>query len=188
MTDANKETAPTSTDPSTYLSDSTWTGNWALDPSRSSLHFESTSLWGLVKVRGGFTGLRGHGTVSPDGTVVGQLEVDAASVDTQKEKRDTHLRSGDFFEAEHHPTITYTVSSVTPTGPGRARVAGQLTIRKHVEPLELDAALEEADPAGVTLDASTTVDRSAWGIDFRKLGMTKMATNLEARLRFVRAS
>src|SRR5690606_10581994 len=69
-----------------------WAGSWSLDPSRSSLRFRSSALWGLVKVHGEFTDISGEGSVAPDGTVSGRLEIAAASVDTGKAKRDRHLR------------------------------------------------------------------------------------------------
>src|SRR5258707_5778692 len=126
-------------DPSIHLPSGTWAGDWVLDSSRSSLHFRSSSLWGLVKVRGQFSNMRGEGSLGLDGTATGRLQIDASSVDTGKDKRDTHLRSDDFFHASTHPEITYSVFGITPDGPARVRVTGELTIVDHTHPLELTA-------------------------------------------------
>jgi polyisoprenoid-binding protein YceI len=173
-------------DPTDHLTSGTWAGNWILDPSRSSLNFVSSGLWGLVKVKGQFSTVRGEGSVAQDGSATGKLEIDASSVDTGKEKRDKHLRSDDFFGTSTHPEITYTVTGITPAGSGRVRVTGELTIADHTHPLELEATLEEADPTGATVSTETELDRSTWGIDFKKMGMTRMATRVEGRFRFTR--
>jgi polyisoprenoid-binding protein YceI len=175
-------------DPTDHLTSGTWAGDWVLDPSRSSLHFRSTSLWGLVKVKGQFSNVRGEGSLGRDGTATGRLEIDASSVDTGNSKRDKHLRSDDFFHTSTHPEITYTVSGITPDGPGRVRVTGELSIVDHTHTLELTATLEEADPNGATVSTEAALDRSTWGIDFKKMGMTKMATRVDGRLRFTRPS
>jgi polyisoprenoid-binding protein YceI len=176
------------TDPIDHLTSGTWAGDWVVDPSRSSLRFRSTSLWGLIKVKGQFSSLRGAGSLGQDGTATGRLEIDASSIDTGNKKRDTHLRSDDFFHTSTHPEITYTVSGITPDGPSRVRVTGELSIVDHSHPLELTATLEEADPTGATVATEAELDRSTWGIDFKKMGMTKMATRVEGQLRFTRPS
>ena len=73
-------------------------------------------MWGLVPVKGVFRQVTGEGTVSPAGQVTGRVAVAAASVDTKNEKRDTHLRSADFFDSDNYPDITFTVNQATPAG------------------------------------------------------------------------
>jgi polyisoprenoid-binding protein YceI len=175
-----------SNDPTDHLTNGTWAGDWVLDPAASSVRFHSASFWGLVKVAGHFANLRGAGSLGPDGAVTGKLQIDAASLDTGNKRRDKHLRTDDFFDVETHPEITYTVSGITPDGPGRARVAGDLTIGHHTHPLELVATLEEADPSGATLATEAELDRFTWGVDFNKVGMVGKMAQVEARLRFTR--
>jgi polyisoprenoid-binding protein YceI len=175
-------------DPTDHLTSGTWAGDWVVDPSRSSVRFRSTSFWGLARVKGRFSSLRGEGSLRPDGTAGGTLVIDASSVDTGNRKRDDHLRSDDFLQATTHPEITYMVSGVTRDGPARVRVTGELSIGDHTHPLVLTATLQEADPTGATVSAEAELDRSTWGIDFKKMGMTKMATRFETSLRFVRPS
>jgi polyisoprenoid-binding protein YceI len=175
-----------SEDPTDHLTSGTWAGDWVLDPSRSSLRFHSASFWGLLKVSGHFATLSGAGSLGRDGTATGRLAIDAASLDTGNKRRDKHLRTDDFFDVATHPEIIYTVSGITPDGPGRARVAGELTIGQHTHPLELVATLEEADADGATLATEAELDRFTWGVDFDKLGMVGKTTRVEARLRFTR--
>jgi polyisoprenoid-binding protein YceI len=162
-------------------------GRWVLDGQQSSLKFQSTSLWGLVKVRGSFATVRGEGEVGPDGATTGRLVADVASVDTGNKKRDTHLRSADFFDASTHPELVYEISRVAATGPDRVRLSGTLSVAGQSRPLELDAVVSDRDDDGVTLRASTSIDRSEWRIDWKKMGMTKMATPIEISARIVHA-
>ncbi len=79
------------------------TGLWQLDATRSTVAISHVTMWGMVTVKGTFTGVSGEGEVRPDGTVRGAVTLDAASLDTKHTKRDEHLRSADFFDVEHHP-------------------------------------------------------------------------------------
>jgi polyisoprenoid-binding protein YceI len=60
------------------------TGEWVLDPRKSSLRLQSRSMWGLAPVNGVFREVSGNGIVSPDGEVSGTVTVTAASIDTRK--------------------------------------------------------------------------------------------------------
>ncbi len=165
----------------------TFAGRWALDGERTTVRFRSTSLWGLIKVKGRFATVRGEAQVDPQGTALtGRLVLDVASIDTGKSKRDTHLRSGDFFDAATHPEVTYEVTEFRPAGEDLARLIGTLSIAGRARPLELNAMTTDRDDDSVTVVAATTIDRSQWGIGWKKMGMTKMATPIEISARFVR--
>lgn len=159
-----------------------WTGDWVLEPGRSSLRFRSTAMWGLMKVDGRFTELSGEGSIRPDGTATGRLDVSTASVDTGKAKRDRHLRSDELLDADAHPTISYALRSVQLDGPGHLHVSGDLHVAGQTHPLDLAATIDEDPPASVVVAVRTEIDRSQWGVAFKKMGMTKMATQVEARL------
>ena len=81
-------------------------GEWVLDPRKSSIRLKSSSMWSLTPVNGVFREVRGNGTVFPDGEVSGTVTVAAASIDTKNIRRDTHLRSADFFDSGNNPDIT----------------------------------------------------------------------------------
>jgi polyisoprenoid-binding protein YceI len=140
---------------------SQFAGEWALDGARSSISFRSSSLWGLVKVKGKFTGLHGEGQVDPTGSVRGELVIETASVDTGNKWRDRHLRADDFFAVSKYPEIVFELDHVVP-GPDQSRLSGTLRILGISQPLELVAAVRDHDPSGLALHAGTTVDRSRW--------------------------
>ena len=92
------------------MSEST-VGAWVVDPAGSTAAFESKTFWGLVTVRGTFGGVTGSGAVADDGTFSGELVIDTTKLDTKNKKRDVHLRSADFFDAEKHPTMVVRIAS-----------------------------------------------------------------------------
>src|SRR5262249_49826037 len=110
------------------LTDAALAGDWTLDPSRSTVGLRSRSMWGLAPVKGVFGTISGTGTVSPDGKVSGILTVAAASIDTKNSRRDTHLRSADFFDSATYPNITFTADAIRPSANG-VTVSGALTVR-----------------------------------------------------------
>jgi polyisoprenoid-binding protein YceI len=147
---------------------STLTGAWVLDPARTRITFRTKAMW-VLKVNGSLRAIEGGGTVGPDGSVHGTLVLDAASVDTNNKKRDTHLRTADFFDVGTFPTMTYEVTGARPEGDGHVRVDGQLTIAGRTRPLTVLAAVSSgATHAGVT--AEVDLDRSDWGVNWSKLG------------------
>jgi polyisoprenoid-binding protein YceI len=115
------------------LKDGALAGEWVLDPRKSSIRLKSRSMWGLAPVNGVFREVRGHGTVSLDGEVSGTVTVAAASIDTKNTRRDTHLRSADFFDSGNHPDIIFTADGIRLSGQGVA-VTGALTVRDRARP------------------------------------------------------
>jgi polyisoprenoid-binding protein YceI len=68
-----------------------------------------------------------------------RLTIQTASVDTENERRDNHLRSPDFFAADSFPQITFQSRNVERgTAPGMYRLVGDLTIRGITRPITLD--------------------------------------------------
>src|SRR5260370_5568108 len=100
------------------LEDATLAGAWTLDASRSTIGLRSKSMWGLAPVKGVFRQVSGTGSVSPAGEVSGAITVAAASIDTKNKRRDTHLRSADFFESDTYPQIPFRVDQLTPSSDG----------------------------------------------------------------------
>ena len=106
-----------------------YVGFWTLNGLNSTATFQSSAMWGLVKVRGRFAHLEGEGKIGPDGLARGRLVLHAASVDTKRAKRDRRLRSVDFFSVDENPAIVFDLVSVEVTGlPGRVRIDGTFTI------------------------------------------------------------
>ncbi|MFE1193422.1 YceI family protein [Streptomyces olivaceoviridis] len=164
------------------------TGRWQLDPTASTVGLRHKTMWGLVTVKGTFTRVGGTGEVRPDGSATGTVTLDAASLDTKNAKRDVHLRSADFFDAERHPEITFTVRGADRLDDDTVRVAGQLTVRGVSRPLSLTARLTGVSAGALTLETEFGVDREQFDMGWNRLGMIRGLTTITAALRFTRAA
>jgi polyisoprenoid-binding protein YceI len=167
------------------LQDRALTGEWVLDPHQSSIRLKSRSMWGLAPVNGVFREVSGNGTVSADGEVSGTVTVAAASIDTKNTRRDTHLRSADFFDSANNPNITFTVGSIRPSGQGVA-VTGALTVRDDTRPLSFDAAASVQSDGEIWLDAEVHINRADFGLTWNQMGMTSMNNTLTIHAVFTR--
>ena len=141
-------------------------GTWKIDPAHSEIGFTVRHL-GLSKVRGRFNAFSGTATIAADQTASSvSASIDLSSVDTNNEMRDGHLQTGDFFNAETHPTMTFVSTGVTPNA-----LSGDLTIRGITNPVTLDLSYNgvavdgnEATRAGFS--ARGEISRSDFGIEF----------------------
>ncbi|MEO5718005.1 MAG: YceI family protein [Chthoniobacterales bacterium] len=101
---------------------------YKIDPVHSSISFKVRHFFSYVN--GSFKKFEGTIDVDHDhpekSTVT--ATIDAASVDTQNEKRDEDLRSADFFEVAKYPTITFKSKSVKQTGADSGDIVGDLTM------------------------------------------------------------
>jgi polyisoprenoid-binding protein YceI len=140
---------------------------------------------GLIPVSGVFRQVSGNGTVLPDGKVSGTLTVAAASIDTNNTRRDTHLRSADFFDSDNHPDITFTADGIRPSGQGVA-VSGALTVRGRTRPLSFDAAASVQGGGEIWLDAEVHINRADFGLTWNSIFMTSMHNALTIHAVFTR--
>jgi polyisoprenoid-binding protein YceI len=166
------------------LADGALAGEWVLDPGTSSIRLK-TRVLGLVPVHGVFRQVSGTGTVSPDGEVGGTVTVAAASIDTGNTRRDTHLRSADFFDSGHHQDITFTTDGIRLSGQGAA-VTGALTVRDRRRPLSFAAAASTPGDGEIWLDAEVRINRADFGLTWNRLGMTSMHNTLTIHAVFTR--
>jgi polyisoprenoid-binding protein YceI len=119
--------------------------NWAFDPAHTSVGFKAKHMM-ITTVRGKFNQVTG--------TIAGDLEqahlaeidvaIDAASIDSQNEQRDAHLRSADFLDAENYPTIAFKSRRIEPVKDGQFKVIGDLSIRGVTREITLDAEVNGA--------------------------------------------
>ena len=160
-------------------------GVWRVDPASSELGFRSRGMFGLVSVKGTFGEYEGELSVDGAGAR-GELRIRAASLDTGNVKRDTHLRSGDFFDVQNHDTLTFLLAGVAPASDGGLELTGALRIRDNSlevgAPLEVVSALADR----LTLRTTLSVDRAAAGVGWSKAGMIKGPAHLSAALTLVR--
>ncbi|WP_194383397.1 YceI family protein [Microbacterium luteum] len=143
-------------------------GTWVLDPSHSEVTFSVRHMM-ISKVRGTF-GVKSATITAPENPLAASLTatVDVASINTGDEGRDTHLRSGDFFDVETYPTIDFASTGVRYDG-GDFLVDGDLTVRGVTKPVtfEVEFGGFGTDPwgnykAGAT--AKTVIDREEFGL------------------------
>jgi len=167
------------------LKDAALTGNWTLDASKSTVGLRSKSMWGLAPVKGVFRQVSGQGTVSPTGDVSGTVTVSAASIDTKMKKRDTHLRSADFFDSDTYSDITFTVNQAQPSGQG-VTVSGDLTVRDRTRPVTFDATASAVSDSEISLDAEVQVDRSDFGLTWNQMGMASMHNTITVHAVFTK--
>ena len=169
------------------LADGTAAGTWVLDPAGSAAEFRVRHFWGAITVRGTLGSMAGQATVSPDGTVTGQISFDARSLDTGHKQRDKHLRSADFFHTDEHPQAVLTVTSARPAGPDGLGCEGVLDVAGHARPVAFTAHIQEATARAVVLTAELQVDRAEFGMTWSPLHMASMTALGTVRARLTRA-
>jgi polyisoprenoid-binding protein YceI len=167
------------------LKDAALTGTWTLDASKSTVGLRSKSMWGLVPVKGVFGQVSGQGTVSAAGDVSGAMTVSAASIDTKNKKRDTHLRSADFFDSDTYPDITVTVNQARLSGQG-VTVSGSLTVRDLTKPLTFDATVSAVSDSEISLDAEVPVNRTDFGLTWNQMGMASVHNTITVHAVFTK--
>lgn len=150
---------------------------WNLDATHSTVGFSVKHMM-FTTVRGKFSQVEGTVSFDPSspGSASVQVTIPTASIDTGVADRDGHLRSGDFFDVETHPAITFRSTRVegTPAKDGDAfKVAGDLTIRGVTREAVLDARFEGTgtDPWGNTrsgFSATTAIDRREFGLTWNQ--------------------
>ena len=100
------------------------TGTWNVDPAHSSVEFRVKHL-GIATVKGAFREYEGHIEVGEDtASTRAWGTIKAASIDTGEPKRDEHLRSPDFFDADRYPEIRFASTRVAHVEGGTYRVWG----------------------------------------------------------------
>jgi polyisoprenoid-binding protein YceI len=146
---------------------------WTIDQDHSDVGFRVRHMM-VSYAKGRFT--RFSGTVlfddeRPEETRI-DVEIDAASIDTNQDKRDEHLRSADFFDVQQYPALTFRSGKVEKAADGKLKISGDLTIRGVTRPVVLDLselAPAAKDPWGGTrrgASASTRISRKQFGLNW----------------------
>ena len=148
-------------------------GTWELDPAHTMAEFVARHI--LTKVRGRFTEFSGTIEIGdrPEDTRI-EVEIQAASIQTNQEMRDNHLRSGDFLEVEKYPTLTFRSMAFRRTGGARFELDGELKVKDITKAITLEGeflgwgpAMEDRTVLGAS--ARTTVDREDWGMTWNMI-------------------
>jgi polyisoprenoid-binding protein YceI len=146
-----------------------------VDPAHTGVAFKVRHLF--TNVNGRFDRFEGTIAFDPEAPETTTIEgtIDAASIDTDNDKRDAHLRAADFFDVEKHPKITFKSTKVTDVDRAKktARVHGMLGIRGVERPVVLEASFlgQGKDPWGnerYGFHAETTIDRKDFGLTWNE--------------------
>jgi polyisoprenoid-binding protein YceI len=157
-------------DPATTVLDDI-SGDYTLDASHSRLGF-STRHAMVTTVRGSFGQFEGTAhidTATPANSKV-DVKIVASSIDTGSKDRDGHLASGDFFEAETYPEITFSSTDVARDG-DEWTITGDLTIKgvSHSVAVPFEFSGSATDPFGNTrvgFEGETSINRKDWGLSW----------------------
>lgn len=145
------------------------TGTWTIDPTHSTVGFSVRHL--MSKVRGSFTDFSGQIVTTEDPTESRvEVRIASASITTNNEQRDGHLRSTDFFDAAAGQELVFVSTGVRETSDGYV-IDGDLTVNGTTRPVELAAEFlgVDVDAYGATrlgAEATTSISRKEFGVDF----------------------
>ena len=145
--------------------------SWSIDSSHSHIEFAVRHMM-IATAKGRFGQVEGTLVIDPANPPASSVDVRiaAASIDTREERRDAHLRSADFLDAENHPYLTFRSTRVAADG-SDLTVEGDLTIRGVTKPVVLRGELQGTNksPFGFTVaafSASTKINRRDFGLNW----------------------
>ncbi|MEX0682968.1 MAG: YceI family protein [Dehalococcoidia bacterium] len=152
------------------IAQKTQTATWSVDKTHSNVDFEVKHLM-ISTVRGHFREFDATLYIDeeqPENSSV-SASIEVASIDTNADARDDHLRSDDFFNAEQFPRITFASTSVERKGDTKFLLTGNLTIRDVTRQVALDGEFEGRiqDPWGndrAAFSASTEISREDFNV------------------------
>ncbi len=145
-------------------------GDYTLDITHTRIGFSARHAM-VTTVRGQFTEFEGAAhidTANPSGSSA-KVNIRAASISTGQPDRDAHLRSGDFFDAETFPELSFVTSGVTRADASTWTVTGDLTIKGVTNPVSIDfeSTGSAVDPYGnlrIGFEGATSISRKDWGL------------------------
>jgi len=148
-------------------------GTFAIDESHVHAAFRVSHL-GFSDTIGGFDKVSGSFTIDAENLSASTVSVtiDTASIDSGWDDRDAHLRGDDFFKVEEFPEMTFSSTSVEPTGDTTATVIGDLTMLGQTHPVTLDVTFNQAGAHPFSgkyvagFSATGTLDRTQWGMEY----------------------
>jgi polyisoprenoid-binding protein YceI len=145
---------------------------WTIDPAHTSVNFQAKHMM-VTTVRGHLGPVSGAIELDERDFTKSEIEVviDVSNLQTRDEKRDAHLRSGDFFDVENFPSALFKSTKIERTGEDTYKVTGDLTVRNVTKEVVLDTQFEgyTANPWGMKLvafTATTRINRKEWGLNW----------------------
>ncbi len=147
--------------------------SYAIDADHTTVSFKIRHLFS--NVQGTFKQFEGSFDYEPGkpDQASAQAVIKTASIDTNVEARDKHLRSADFFDAEKFPDMSFKSTKFTEDSPESGRLEGVLTLHGVEKPVILDVQIHGAgnDPWGnkrAGFTATTKINRKDFGLNWNK--------------------
>ncbi|MEJ5306514.1 MAG: YceI family protein [Ignavibacteria bacterium] len=148
---------------------------WVVDKAHSKIGFSVTHLL-ISEVEGHFKDFDLKVVSTKDDFVDAKIEFTAktASIFTDNEKRDEHLKSDDFFNSEKYPEMKFVSKSFKKVGKNKYKLTGDLTIRDVTKPITLDVVYNGTvkDPWGNTkagFNVTGQLNRFDYGLKWNAL-------------------
>jgi len=143
-------------------------GTWTIDTVHSEVSFVVRHLM-ISKVRGRFEKFEATIVTAEDplkSTVT--AKVDLSSINTGQEQRDAHIRSGDFFEVEKYPEMTFVSTGLKPAEEGFV-LEGELTLKGVTKAVAFDLEVTGFGPDAyggtrAGFSATTQINRMDFGV------------------------
>ncbi len=161
---------------------------WNIDSAHTRAGFSVKHLV-ISDVKGEFSKTTGKAQIDDKDLAKSTVEanIPVATVDTRDPKRDNHLKSADFFDAEKFPEITFKSTKIEPAADGKLKIAGNLTIRGTTKPVTLDGELTNTitDPWGNErrgFSATTKVNRRDFGVSWGGISNTAPVVGDEVKI------
>lgn len=145
---------------------------WKIDVAHTNVNF-TVSHMVIAEVTGTFKEFEGTVSASKEDFSDAQISVTikTASINTEVNDRDNHLRSADFFDAANHPVITFVSTKTERAGNGKIAITGDLTMRGVTKSVVLDAKFkgQAVNPWGqlvAAFKATAIIKRKEWGLNW----------------------
>lgn len=153
----------------------TQAATWSFDKAHSSVGFSVRHMV-ISRTTGKFSDFEGVLEFDGENLASGKVEltVQMASVDTDDEKRDGHLKTGDFFDVEKYPTMVFKSTKVSNVKGSSFQLVGILTLKGVSKEVTFDCEFNGSlkDPWGNTrtgFSAETEINRQDFNVSFSKI-------------------
>ena len=145
--------------------------SWRIDFQHSSAQFSVKHMM-ISTVHGQFGGVKGEIVYDPKNPTAATVEatIDCSTVNTGEPKRDSDLKTAQFFDVAHYPVMKFKSKRVETAGEGKLKVTGDLTINTVTREVVLDVdgptepIVDTQHRTKIGVSAETKISRKAFGI------------------------